>query len=173
MKKNKQRGWTPLKYGRTIQDGTTMTEIFSNATHTVMMTPLKFATDINGWVHLSIRRNDRAAESDWRIMQRIKNELVGQEREAVQIFPCNSRIVDEANQYHLWVAPVGNVFDLGYMGAIVVDEKDVEELNEVGGTCAKQRAFEPDDPALEHRNNKTNWEQTMMPVKCPQEVSGE
>lgn len=54
-------------------------------------------------VHLSIKRRDKAPIEDWRDMQRIKNELVGEECEGVELYPAESRLVDSANQYHLWV----------------------------------------------------------------------
>ena len=54
-------------------------------------------------VHLSIKRLDKAACHDWRHFQRIKNEIVGPEYEAVELYPAESRLVDTANQYHLWV----------------------------------------------------------------------
>lgn len=54
-------------------------------------------------VHLSIKRRDKQTIHDWRHLQRIKNELVGAECEAVEIYPADSRLVDTANQYHLWV----------------------------------------------------------------------
>jgi hypothetical protein len=59
-----------------------------------------------GWppmIHLSIKRLDKAHIHDWRDLQRIKNELVGKEHEAVELFPAESRLVDAANQYHLYV----------------------------------------------------------------------
>jgi hypothetical protein len=55
----------------------------------------------DGFVWLSIRRTDREPIFDWRHMQQIKNQLVGDECEAVQIFPAESRLVDTCNQYHL------------------------------------------------------------------------
>lgn len=39
----------------------------------------------------------------WRDLQEIKNELVGPEHEAIEIYPAESKRVDSANQYHLWV----------------------------------------------------------------------
>jgi hypothetical protein len=54
-------------------------------------------------VHLSIKRNDRAPIHDWRHLQQIKNELVGPECEGIEMYPAESRVVDTANQYHLWV----------------------------------------------------------------------
>ena len=55
------------------------------------------------WIHLSIKDHDRSARHDWRDLQRIKNELVGPECEAIEIYPAESRLVDTANQYHLYV----------------------------------------------------------------------
>jgi hypothetical protein len=57
----------------------------------------------DGMVHLSIKRNDRAPIHNWRDLQEIKNQLIGPEHEAVEIYPAESRRVDTANQYHLWV----------------------------------------------------------------------
>ena len=53
-------------------------------------------------VHLSIKRIDQAPVHDWRDLQRIKNELVGAECEAVELYPATSRLVDTSTQYHLW-----------------------------------------------------------------------
>jgi hypothetical protein len=53
-------------------------------------------------VWLSIRRNDRAPARDWRHFQRIKNQIVGEECEAIELYPAESRLTDSANQYHLW-----------------------------------------------------------------------
>jgi hypothetical protein len=55
------------------------------------------------FVHLDIRRHDGGDCKNWRELQQIKNEIVGPEHEAVELFPAESRLVDTANQYHLWV----------------------------------------------------------------------
>ena len=67
----------------------------------------------NDTVHISFKRLDRAAVRDWRHFQAIKNEIVSAEREAVEIFPAESELMDGANQYHLWVLPEGARFALG------------------------------------------------------------
>lgn len=56
-------------------------------------------------IHLSIRRQDREPCRDWRDFQRIKNQLAGPEWDGVEIYPAESRLVDMANQYHLWCYP--------------------------------------------------------------------
>jgi hypothetical protein len=63
-------------------------------------------------VHLSFKTHDRQARHDWRDMQRIKNELVGEEFDAVEVYPAESKLVDLCNQYHLtvfldWKLPFG------------------------------------------------------------------
>jgi len=72
-----------------------------------------------GWppmVHLSIKRRDKKQIHDWRIFQQIKNMLVGTENEAVELYPAESRLVDTANQYHLWaLADPAARFPFGYV----------------------------------------------------------
>lgn len=66
-----------------------------------------------GGVHLSIKRIDQEPVHDWRDLQRIKNELLGPECEAVELCPAESRRVDSANQYHLW-GDVDPAFRFGF-----------------------------------------------------------
>jgi hypothetical protein len=57
----------------------------------------------DGLVHLNIRRRDGAAIiRDWRHLQLIKNQLLGEECEAVELYPAESRKVDTSNKYHLY-----------------------------------------------------------------------
>ena len=66
-------------------------------------------------VQLSICRIDGEPCKDWRHFQQIKNELVGSEFEAVELFPAESRLVDMDNEYHLWVnTETGFRFPFGY-----------------------------------------------------------
>lgn len=53
-------------------------------------------------VWLCIRRRDGYPGRDWRHFQQIKNELVGEECEAVELYPAESRLVDTSNKYHLF-----------------------------------------------------------------------
>lgn len=41
----------------------------------------------------------------WWEAQRIKNELAGPEATAVEVYPPQGEVIDEANAYHLWVLP--------------------------------------------------------------------
>jgi hypothetical protein len=85
---------------------------------------------------LSIRSEDREARHDWRHFQRIKNELCGPEYEAVEIYPAESRLVDTANQYYLWVLPEGERMTFGFDERLVVED--------TGASGARQRPWDPD-----------------------------
>ena len=50
-------------------------------------------------------RNVENTDIPWAEKQRIKDELFGVERVAVEVFPARSDLVDEANMYHIWVLP--------------------------------------------------------------------
>ena len=57
------------------------------------------------YTHLNIRRRDgEAIFRDWRHFQEIKNQLVGAEYEAVELYPAESRLVDTSNSYHLFAS---------------------------------------------------------------------
>jgi hypothetical protein len=91
--------------------------------------------------HLSIRRTDRQPARDWRDLQRIKNELVGPEAEGVELFPAESRLVDTANQFHLWVLEKQR-FPFGW------NERLVTEAGRDAAAGAVQRPFEEKPPDL-------------------------
>lgn len=64
--------------------------------------PVKFPGVPCDMVQLSYSRVDRGHEQDFRDRQHMKNQLVGPECEAVELFPAESRLMDTANQFHLW-----------------------------------------------------------------------
>lgn len=87
--------------------------------------------------YLSIKRNDREPIHDWRDLQRCKNEILGPEVEAVELYPAESRLVDVSNQFHLWcLLPAGRKWPFGWETR-AVSEADVDD-------GAKQRPFPKD-----------------------------
>jgi hypothetical protein len=52
---------------------------------------------------LAIKRADKKPIHSWSVLQRIKNEIMGPERIAIEVYPKESELVDTANIYHLWV----------------------------------------------------------------------
>jgi len=74
-------------------------DIYCNDTYQVVV-------ERNGsLIHLCIRRHDGQPCTDWSDRQQIKNEIIGPEYEAVELFPAESRLIDTTNEYHLWVNP--------------------------------------------------------------------
>lgn len=55
-----------------------------------------------GRAHLIIRRLDKQAVHSWQHFQQIKNEILGPECEAVELYPKESNLIDEKHHYHLW-----------------------------------------------------------------------
>jgi hypothetical protein len=53
-------------------------------------------------IYLGVKRLDKAPMADWRVKQRIKNAILGDEAEAVELYPAESRLIDESNHYHLF-----------------------------------------------------------------------
>jgi len=103
--------------------------------------PHGFGSDVTVW-HLSIRRQDREACEDWRDFQQIKNEICGNEREGLELYPAESRVMDAANQYHIFVIMNdGFLIPVGY-----TDYTDGNGKRDDGAKLgkAKQRPFEKD-----------------------------
>ena len=80
---------------------------------------------------LSIKRIDRAPIHDWRDLQRIKNELIGPLNEGVELYPSESRLMDTANQYFLYVlADPAECFPFGiFFKRHVTDESLGKSVN--------------------------------------------
>jgi hypothetical protein len=93
----------------------------------------------SGWpnmIWLSIKRTDQEPIHDWRELQEIKNMLVGRENEALEVYPAESRLVDTANQFHLWVFSDPKIkLPFGFFTRAVADP---EMAKRYGG---KQRPF--------------------------------
>jgi len=71
--------------------------------------------------YISIKTLDKEPIHDWRHFQEIKNELCGEDREAIEIYPSEKRLLDTSNQYHLFVLPKGHLVPFGFVGGRAVD----------------------------------------------------
>jgi len=81
---------------RAVLDSTPQ-HIFQNDLYTVLI------GTVPPFVRLTVWRHDRQPCKEWAHLQQIKNELIGREHEAAELFPAESRLVDAGNEYHLWV----------------------------------------------------------------------
>lgn len=99
----------------------------------------KYPNDRTGLCELSIHNHKRTPIHDWRDFQRIKNDVMGVEREACELYPSELRLIDSANEYHLFVLPKGQAFPFGEMYRAVAGPERYAEHN-LGK--ARQRGFE-------------------------------
>lgn len=158
-----RKPWTPFVEVRRTTIGMGPNErLFQNSRYIVSL-ETRPQDGMDGSVHLSIHDYARSTRHDWRDLQRIKNELVGPEREAVELYPAESRVVDTSNEYHLWVFPAGMPVPIGYSQGSRADQGEMpseEELEAEAArrgvpvarlrarlTRAKQRRFEVPDQA--------------------------
>jgi hypothetical protein len=86
-----------------------------------------------GMIQLGISSLDGTARHDWRDLQAIKNQLVGAECEAFELYPAESRLLDPSNYYTLWCFPGVRRLKIG------VNERRVRTAAEA---LAPQRDFD-------------------------------
>lgn len=115
--------WTPFQRLGThtmncvLKDG----DVYDDSAEMFVNSRYKVAKYDDGEIiHLSIKRLDLQALQDWRELQRIKNELLGEEVEAVQLHPAESRLLDMCDQVHLWALKQGR-FAFGFNERIVTE----------------------------------------------------
>jgi hypothetical protein len=104
---------------------------------------------------ISYHRHDRAPIHDWRIGQRIKNEVLGPEWEAIEIYPAESRLVDTSNEYHLFA--INGPLPFGF------DYRDVNTQDQIDRTDVAAIQRDP-DPDVETNDIDSS---THKPVRAP------
>jgi hypothetical protein len=80
-------------------------QVFTNGLFVVQV--FDFPCDWPGVKRVMIRWNDARPDHDWAMFQKIKNELFGPERVALEVYPAESNKQDVANIYWLFVLPEG------------------------------------------------------------------
>ena len=88
------------------------TTVHRNKVFSVLDRPLP-----GGERHLAITSLSEIRPS-WPEMQRIKDEIAGEDATAVEVYPPAAEIVDEANMYHLWILTSPLPFSLFRRGAL-------------------------------------------------------
>ncbi len=93
---------------------------------------------------LSIKLRSKEVVKDWRHFQLIKNQLCGKESLAIEVFPPESKLVDTANQYFLWVFPDDTLFPFIFQTRLISEGNGNPTA---WGSGSKQRPFEnrPED----------------------------
>lgn len=98
-------------------------KIFTNSLYFVIVETIPGPDGVvSDSISLSIRNTARTNVFPWRDLQRIKNELAGPEREAIEIFPAESRLVDTSDQRYLFVLPAGTYVPYGFSERLLIEE---------------------------------------------------
>ena len=126
--------WTPSAYRfvRTSDLPVKDARVYQNDHYTANVYPVR-----GGVVHISFSRRDGGHAVDWRDKQHMKNQLIGPENEAIELFPAESRKADGANQFHLWViADSKTRFPIGFHGRMVGDTSTLPGVRQRPGSGA-------------------------------------
>lgn len=94
-----------ISIARTIPPG--MTRAFRNNRYTVMIFDHAKTTHGEAIQALVQKVDDTPIAFHWREMQRIKNEIFGEETTAIEYYPAQSKLLDTHNIYWLWIYPAG------------------------------------------------------------------
>lgn len=84
-----------------------------------------------GMTWLTITRLDKQPCDDWRAFQFIKNQLVGEECEALQLYPAESRLMDIGNYAYLFCLPDKTMrLPFGFNSGRALSETPVGEMEQ-------------------------------------------
>jgi hypothetical protein len=92
---------------------------------------------------LSIRRHDWKPCSDWRDKQAIKNQIVGPDWEAAELYPAESRVQDQGNWFHLWVMPKRGRYSFGFIEGETRRSDKPAKANEMQRPLARRGDISP------------------------------
>lgn len=79
---------------------------------------------------LAIRRVDGGEVQSWDDIQRVKNEVLGTDVEACEIYPAEVRRVASGRRHYLWCLPAKQAFPFGFFPNIPDDPKPIYSSNE-------------------------------------------
>jgi hypothetical protein len=116
--------WEPLRQSLDAQPGA---ELWGNSTYTVAVKRYGQDGDDHQVVHISYHRRDRAPVRDWRVGMRIKDQMAGEDWEAVEVYPARDRLVDTSNEYHLFAVPWELPF--GFMKGEMATQDQIDEAH--------------------------------------------
>ena len=148
--------------------------IYMNSIYQVEYQEVELPPPFGRSVYLSIKTLDKQPRHDWREMQQIKNELVGEEVEAVELYPSEDRLVDTANQYHLFCFPElkfpKKQLPFGFEERLVA-EGSTPGINETG-KGSRQRGWRPEiKPEDVVQGEALQKVRTGIGGRCPQDGS--
>ena len=55
--------------------------------------------------HLRVWRSNGKDKIPWDVLQQIKDDVLGEDATAIEVYPPTAELVDETNMRHLWECP--------------------------------------------------------------------
>jgi len=84
-----------------------MTRAYHNERYVVMIND-NCKTDKGTAIRAMVQQHDdKPIENHWSKMQKIKNELFGEETMAIEYYPRESKLTNDHNIYWMWIFPEG------------------------------------------------------------------
>lgn len=59
-------------------------------------------SEIDKYIHIRIHRDDSGTVFHWMDIQEIKNQLLGENKIAIQVYPRSDQLVNNGNTCHIW-----------------------------------------------------------------------
>lgn len=125
----------PLLCVESTEDGEDPQELWVNDVYSVTLRrrPDRVFSKPEGMIQLGVSSLDGTARHDWREFQGIKNQLAGEECEAFELYPAESRLLDPSNYYTLWCFPG--------VRRIKIGRDDARRVWDANEAWAPQRGF--------------------------------
>ena len=145
--KQRQALWTPFQEADPPYDPCGF-KLFVNSRYQVGLKGI-IKTELGRVLEVTIKNRDKSPIYSWRDMQKIKNDLVGEDATMLQIFPPEKYLVDTANQYYFYVL-LDYELPFGFKERLISERTDMTNPKTNG--INKQEPFEahqlpPDMPA--------------------------
>ena len=114
--------WTPFRKSRYVLDDADVTPeiVVQNSIYAVAVYrhPVE---NIGSIMHLAVERLDKKPIRKWEDLQRIKNEVAGNNIEGCELFPSERRKLT-SDKIHIWCLPPDQVFPFGFIDRLTEDE---------------------------------------------------
>lgn len=107
-RKHQIKGWIEHPSPKQLKRGSgwfgEFSKVYRRADNQYVIMIRELITEWGRIHHMSISTQD-GHDVPWAEKQQIKNEIFGEEAQALEVFPKTSELVDAADMYHLWILP--------------------------------------------------------------------
>ena len=81
----------------------TKVDVYESVEHGIIVEKYTLGGSAGFDYRLSIKKHNKSEIRNWRLIQDIKNNLVGKDRVGIELYPKEKDVTDTANIYHIWI----------------------------------------------------------------------